>query len=171
MISLPVDWTIIDNHVQRGDNRIPSSIELILKLMNKLPLNNNEYPIQDEWEKTAVELQRRGKKDECYNRGFGDILPIINQFNLGVVFRVGSQKDDMHTVNEKIELIEKNVENGKFVIVSLRRGNEPPHCHVVYQINGELKAFTKGWSGKETFISDLLGSEYHLGDSDILIYS
>jgi hypothetical protein len=123
------DRRIIDAHEQRYNySCIPSSVEMVLKLMGRVPLSY--YGLQDAW---------RNKADGSFHDFDGKTfsrLTFHQQFTMA--------RDSAFPLTNLFATIDRELKAGRFVIVGLPAGNDF-HNWVIYDedANGEFLAVSK----------------------------
>jgi hypothetical protein len=127
------DRQLIDAHEQLyGMSCIPSSVEMVLKLLGRVPASYND-------------LQRQWK-----NKSDGSFIDFDGKTVAGVTFhqQFALPRDGDFPLAKLFEAIHNELAAGRFVIVGLAAG-DGWHNWVIYDedINGEFLAVTKGAGG------------------------
>ncbi len=147
------DGSIIDSHAQRYDDTcVPSSVEMVLKLLGRVPLSY--YDQQDQW-KTPGSFQNFDGKT----------------FN-GVTFRLQFwlPRDDNFPLEKLFATIRSELQQGRFVIVGLASSGGW-HNWVIYDedLNEEFLAVSK-WKAKTIHIRDVRTRITKMKGTDIGTY-
>ncbi len=138
---------------------IPSSVELVLKLLRKLPPKN--FDLQKQWG------NRTGSFDEFDNR-------IICGVHFNSQFRF--ERDSNFPLNDLFDCIDKELRKNRYVIVSLEEGwNESQiiyHMYVIYSKSGEgdYLAVTKKNFTQTKIIQKVKQRIVKINGTDILTY-
>ena len=125
----PLNRAIVDAQEQRYvTSTVPMSIELVLKLLGRLPAS--DYELQSPWENKT-------------DGSFGDFDgKTIN----GITFhqRFTMERNNQFPLDQLFAAIDKEVKAGRFVIVSLA-SNEGWHMYVIYDevADGDFEAISK----------------------------
>jgi len=127
------DRQIIDKHQQLYSmSCIPSSVEMVLKLLDRVPVSY--YDLQRQWKE---------KSDGSFRDFDGKTVA-------GVTFRqqFTLPRDNQFPLAELFETIHDELQAGHFVIVGLAEG-DGWHNWVIYDedVNGEFLAVSKGATG------------------------
>ncbi|MCD6162529.1 MAG: hypothetical protein J7K40_08980 [candidate division Zixibacteria bacterium] len=148
------DKTIIDIHRQIDEySCIPSSVEMILKLLGKMQIN--DYQLQNEW---------RNNKKGSFNSFNGRTLQGL-KFDL----KFSNPRNSDFPIDSLFETIDNELDSGGMVIVSLQQGSNW-HMYIIHEkANGEYKAFSKSLI-KTIEIEDVRATIERMQGTDILIY-
>ena len=152
-----IDCEIINAHKQCYKySCIPSSVEMILKLLKRI--EPNDYHLQEHWD----------------NRTNGSFADFDNKIIKGVTFYQRSNPD----AKKLFEIIDKELNEGRFVSISLKiPPNEDHHMYIIYDYDKDgidYKAFTKQYQETSKIIIDNVKDKVKsMKDhtTDILIYS
>ncbi len=123
------DVAIIDSHTQRYQmSCIPSSVEMVLKLLGRVPLSY--YDLQNEWK----------------NKSDGSFKNFDRKTVNGVTFHLQFMlpRNDDFPLEQLFAVIHSELQQGRFVIVGLASGGGW-HNWVIYDedVNGEFLAVSK----------------------------
>lgn len=150
------DWLILDQHRQLDSpSCIPSGVEMVLKLEHREPVDF--FELQKQW---------GNKTDGTFGNFDGraiDGLTFHRQF-----FR---PRDDHFPMDELFGAIDRELDSGRFVIVSLAWGTEYHMCLIVdHTPSGEYRTVTK--SGPTTLeLIDTKARIQAMKGTDILTYA
>ncbi|MCK4224867.1 MAG: hypothetical protein KAX39_06780 [candidate division Zixibacteria bacterium] len=152
------DKDIINRHNQKHmASCIPSCVEMILKLLGKVHIDY--YDLQDEWNNKADGSFANFDKKTIYDVTFH------REFN--------QQRGVNSPIDELFERIDRELQDGRFVCVSLC-SNDGWHMYVIHKrTNGDYAAFSKGGqNGQETIeVTDVRQKVTNMRGTDILTYS
>lgn len=132
------DSKIIDRHKQVYDmSCIPSSVEMVLKLLGRAP--DSYYKEQNAWK----------------NKTDGNFVNFDGKTINGVTFhkQFGFERNENFPLTKLFETIDRELEAGRFVIISLVSSGGW-HIYVVYTktADGDFKAVSK--SGEKTIYAE-----------------
>lgn len=147
------DGAIIDAHAQRGEETcVPSSVEMVLKLLERVPLSY--YDQQDQW-KTAGSFQNFDGKT------FNDVTFRL-QFWL--------PRDDNFPLERLFAVIHSELQEGRFVVIGLA-SDQGWHNWVIYDedVKGEFLAVSK-WNAKTIQIRNVKAAVTRMKGTDIGTY-
>lgn len=149
------DKSIIDKHIQKYEiSCIPSAVEMILKLIEKIPVDS--FDLQDDWQ---------NKQDGS----FGDFN---EQTICGVTFKqeFTEPRGNNFPMDGLFERIDQELQDGRFVCVSLC-STGGWHMYIIHgKISNEYASFSK--RGQQTIEeNNVLQIITQMKGTDILTYS
>jgi len=142
-----IDKKVVEYHIQKDRySCIPSAVELVLKLLKKVPLNY--YELQDIWSNKQ-------------NGSFAD-------FDGKTIENVTFTRRYNLTLKKLLEVVDEELKSNRFVIIPLPLGSEA-HCYVIYgKDNDDYLAVAKLWRNPyPAFINNV---KKRIGPIDILTY-
>jgi hypothetical protein len=155
---MKIDTKILDKHQQIGEySCIPSAVEMVLKLLGKVDPDYHEQ--QKEWS----------------NKPDGSFADFDGKKIEGVTFRVpkiNAPRGSSFPLAELFGLIDRELESGKLVIISLPAKNKPSdyHMYVIYEVeNDDYLAVTKDGSNT-SMINDVKKQVKKMQGTDVLVY-
>jgi hypothetical protein len=153
---LPLNKQAIDNHRQLyAMSCIPMSIELVLKLLGRVP--SHFYALQESWK----------------NKSDGNFSDFDGKTINGIRFRkqFAMPRNRQFPLAKLFETIDRELKTGRYVIVSLPSSATTWHMYVIYGegVYGDFVAVSK--SGNNTIeAGHLKGTITKLEGTDILTY-
>jgi len=145
---------IIDEHKQISQfSCIPSAVEMILKLLNKIKINN--YELQTSW---------NNKRD-------GSFSDFDNKKLHGLLFKrhFALPRDDNFPIKDLFTKIDDELENNRYVIVSIANLTGW-HMYIIYEkINDEYLSFSKN-QNNTIYKPDVKNIIIQMEGTDILTY-
>lgn len=146
----------IDAHEQKYVHScIPSSVEMVLKLLGKVI--SDYYNLQNEWDnKTTGSLNEFDGKT-------------IEGLTFGVKF--GYERNPHFPFTDLFQTIDAELVSGRYVIISLKSEENKYHMWVIYEkLKDDYLAFSKGDKHTIYFNGSVKKCIYSMQGTDILIY-
>jgi len=149
---MEINKSIVDLHRQLDENScIPSAVEMVLKLLGKADPDYHE--LQKEWD----------------NKSDGSFADFDERTIRGVTFKLINRV----SFDELFEIIDRELKELRYVIISLRTSPKTYHMYVIYRKDdGNFKAFTKKHCVQDIeYVNDVKEKVRSMGITDILTYS
>lgn len=144
---------VLEKHKQlTAYSCIPMSVEFILKLMGKLPLE--DFRLQESWN------DRKDGDFEVFNGQIIEGVKFTRQFS--------NPRDDNFPLKKLFNTIDNELNENRYVLISLEEEGGNYHNYLIYnKINGEYQFTTKGRPDKKINLHEYVKE---MNGTDILTY-